>query len=64
MHSFRSSFRDWYSENGKDPIQAERALAHTVTNSAEAVYHQTDLLEQRFVLMQDWSNFLGSYHKE
>lgn len=64
MHGFRSSFRDWCSETGKDPIQAERALAHTVKNSVEAAYHRTDLLDQRFVLMQDWTNFLGSYQQE
>lgn len=60
MHGFRSSFRDWCAETGKDCIQAERALAHTVKNPVEAAYHRTDLLEQRFKLMEDWSEFVES----
>jgi integrase len=43
-HGFRSSFRDWASENGYARDLAERALAHTVANKVEAAYHQTDLL--------------------
>jgi integrase len=46
-HGFRSGFRDWASEHGYPRDLAERALAHTVRNATEAVYHRTDLLEQR-----------------
>lgn len=46
-HGFRSSFRDWASENGFPRDVAERALAHTVKNATEAAYHRTDLLDQR-----------------
>ncbi len=46
-HGFRSSFRDWASENGYSQDVAERALVHTVKNAVEAAYHRTDLLEQR-----------------
>jgi hypothetical protein len=35
------------SENGYARDLAERALAHTIQNQAEAAYHRTDLLEQR-----------------
>ncbi|MFM0053945.1 tyrosine-type recombinase/integrase, partial [Caballeronia grimmiae] len=54
-HGFRSSFRDWASENGHARDLAERALAHTVANKVEAAYHRTDLLEQHRPLMEAWA---------
>lgn len=57
-HGFRSSFRDWCSENGYARDLAERALAHTVQNQVEAAYHRTDLLERRRPMMQSWSDFV------
>lgn len=60
-HGFRSSFRDWASENGYPRDLAERALAHTVKNQVEAAYHRTDLLEQRRPMMEDWAKFLTHY---
>jgi integrase len=53
---FRSSFRDWASENGYARDLAERALAHTISNQAEAAYHRTDLLAQRINMMEAWAN--------
>lgn len=58
-HGFRSSFRDWCSENGYPRDLAERALAHVVQNKVEAAYHRTDLLEQRRPLMQAWADFVN-----
>ena len=57
-HGFRSSFRDWASENGYPRDLAERALAHTIKNATEAAYHRTDQLEQRRQIMQNWGNFV------
>lgn len=57
-HGFRSTFRDWCSEQGYARDLAERALAHTVKNKVEAAYHRTDLLEQRRPMMQAWANYL------
>jgi integrase len=54
-HGFRSSFRDWASENGVQRDLAERALAHTIRNAVEAAYHRTDLLEQRRSVMEAWA---------
>lgn len=54
-HGFRSSFRDWASENGYARDLAERALSHTVSNKVEAAYHRTDLLEQRRPMMDKWA---------
>lgn len=62
-HGFRSSFRDWCSENGYPRDLAERALAHTVQNAVEAAYHQTDLLEQRRPMMQTWADYVCSKRK-
>lgn len=56
-HGFRSSFRDWCSEQGYPRDLAERALAHTVENKVEAAYHRTDLLEQRRPMMEVWARF-------
>lgn len=60
-HGFRSSFRDWCSENDYPRDLAERALAHTVANRVEAAYHRTDLLEQRRPMMQEWAKFCNSH---
>ncbi len=59
-HGFRSSFRDWASENGYTRDLAERALSHTIPNETEAAYHRTDLLEARMPLMQAWEQFVES----
>lgn len=59
-HGFRSSFRDWASENGYARDLAERALAHAVANKVEAAYHRTDLLEQRRPMMQAWADHVCS----
>lgn len=54
-HGFRSSFRDWASEQGYSRDVAERALAHTIRNETEAAYHRTDLLDQRRIMMEAWA---------
>jgi integrase len=58
-HGFRSSFRDWASESNYPRDWAERALAHTIKNQAEAAYHRTDLLEQRRGMMEAWAQYVG-----
>jgi integrase len=57
-HGFRSSFRNWASENGYPRDCAERALAHTISNQVEAAYHTTDLLGQRRDMMEAWSQYV------
>ena len=58
MHGFRSSFRDWASENGYSRDLAERSLAHSIKNQTEAAYHRTDLIEQRRPMMEAWSDYI------
>lgn len=57
-HGFRSSFRDWASENGYSRNLAERALAHSIRNATEAAYHRTDQLGQRRYMMQAWADWV------
>ena len=58
VHGFRSSFRDWVSEETlHSPEVAEKALAHAVANQVEAAYRRGDLLEHRKRLMKDWENY-------
>jgi len=61
VHGFRSTFRDWVSEETRHtPEVAEMALAHTIKNKVEAAYRRKDLLERRRILMQDWLDFCNS----
>ena len=58
VHGFRSTFRDWVSEETEhSPEVAEMALAHTIGNKVEAAYRRGNLLERRRRLMQDWETF-------
>jgi integrase len=58
VHGFRSSFRDWVSEETEhSPEVAEMALAHTIGNKVEAAYRRGKLLERRRRLMQDWESY-------
>ena len=59
-HGFRSSFRDWAAECSDAPREVcEPALAHVNTNSIEAAYRRTDLVERRRAVMEQWGTFLA-----
>jgi len=61
VHGFRSTFRDWVSEEtNHSPEVAEMALAHTIENKVEAAYRRGDLLERRRRLMEDWADYCCS----
>ena len=58
VHGFRSSFRDWVSEETDHPSEvAEMALAHVITNKVEASYRRRDLLEKRRSLLTGWQTY-------
>lgn len=58
VHGFRSSFRDWVSEETThSPEVAEKALAHAIISKVEASYRRGDLMEPRRRLMADWESF-------
>ena len=59
-HGFRSSFRDWASEQTDTPHAVmEAALAHTVPNAVEAAYARSDLFDRRRRLMDAWEAYLS-----
>ena len=59
-HGFRSSFRDWISEETSfDHTVAEMALAHTVESKVERAYRRGNLLEKRRALMAAWDDYCG-----
>ncbi len=58
VHGFRSTFRDWASEQTSFPHEVcEMALAHTIGNKAEAAYRRGDLFDKRRKLMEAWAAF-------
>jgi integrase len=57
-HGFRSSFRDWVSEETDfDGAIAEMALAHTIANKVEAAYRRGKLLDKRRTMMDAWATY-------
>ena len=57
-HGFRSTFRDWVSEETDHPGEiAEAALAHRVKDKTEAAYRRGNLLEKRRKLMDEWGAY-------
>lgn len=59
VHGFRSSFRDWASEETNfqnDVIEA--ALAHVNPNATERAYKRTTFFEKRRKLMEAWGSYL------
>jgi integrase len=58
IHGFRSSFKDWATEQTDFSTEAiELALAHAVGNKVEAAYRRGDLLEKRQLLSKAWGDF-------
>lgn len=63
-HGFRSTFRDWASEEAHYPREvAEQALSHKVADKVEAAYFRSDLLEKRRSMMQEWADFCDVIEK-
>ena len=61
-HGFRSSFRDYASEQTHTPHAVmEAALAHVIRNNAEAAYARSDLFEKRRALMESWARYLAAH---
>jgi integrase len=61
VHGFRSTFRDWASEQTSFPHETcEHALAHRISDKAEAAYRRGDQFEKRRELMDAWAAFCES----
>ncbi|WP_425904742.1 tyrosine-type recombinase/integrase [Nitrobacter sp. TKz-YC02] len=57
VHGFRSTFKDWASEQTAYSNEvSEMALAHKIPNAVEAAYRRGDLFDKRRRLMADWSS--------
>jgi len=58
-HGFRSSFKDWSSDettHAREIIEA--ALAHVIGDKAERAYRRSDALDRRRKLLHDWAAFV------
>lgn len=59
-HGFRSTFRDWVSEETSYPGElAEAALAHVIADKTEAAYRRGNLLDKRRQLMAAWADYVS-----
>ncbi len=64
VHGFRSSFRDWASEQTNVPhAVAEAALAHQVESTVERSYARSDLFKKRRDLMDRWAKHATGQHE-
>ena len=60
VHGFRSTFKDWASEQTAYSNEvSEMALAHKIHSKVESAYRRGDLFEKRRALMADWTAFCG-----
>ncbi|MAS05261.1 MAG: integrase [Ahrensia sp.] len=60
VHGFRSSFRDWVSEETDFQTEvAEAALAHTTGDTVERAYRRGDVLAKRREMMAAWAEYVG-----
>jgi integrase len=58
VHGFRSSFRDWISEETEhSPELAEMQLAHTIADRTERAYRRGNLREKRRGMMEHWAAY-------
>lgn len=56
VHGFRSTFRDWCSEDAHAEREvAEAALSHATGNAVERAYARSDLFDRRRELMDQWA---------
>lgn len=61
VHGFRSTFKDWCSEQTGYPNEmSEMALAHAVSDKVEAAYRRGDMREKRRRMMVDWAAYCES----
>ena len=63
-HGFRTTFRVWYLETDASSRYEERVskvvMQHQVGDATDRAYAQSDLLEKRRLLMQEWGDFVAS----
>ena len=58
-HGFRTSFKTWTQEKTNYPREvAEKQLAHSLSNKAEAAYARSELIEKRQAMLEAWNSYL------
>ena len=58
-HGFRTSFKIWTQEQTNYPREvAEKQLAHSLSNKAEAAYARSELIEKRQAMLEAWNSYL------
>ena len=58
-HGFRTSFKTWTQEQTNYPREvAEKQMAHSLSDKAEATYARSDLLEKRLALLDTWAVYI------
>lgn len=58
-HGFRATFRTWAEEQTDAEFEVkETILGHKVGTSVQRAYQRSDLLQKRFELLEDWSEYL------
>ncbi len=64
-HGFRTSFKTWTQEKTNYPREvAEKQLAHSLNDKAEAAYARSELMEKRNLLLESWGLFVGVSHNK
>ena len=56
-HGFRASFRNWCAHTRQDRDLSELSLGHMVKGQVESAYWTDDMLEQRRMIMDAWSEY-------
>lgn len=61
IHGLRSTFRDWFGEQGVDRDLAEMSLSHPAPNASEteAAYSRSNYLKLRRPIIERWSLFVA-----
>ncbi len=59
-HGFRATASTILNEMGYNPDAIERQLAHAERNKIRAAYNRSEYLDERVILMKDWSKFIDS----
>ena len=58
VHGFRGSFTNWSADHDLSFEVTEKCLAHGDPNATVRAYRQTDLLDRRRTMLEEWGTFL------
>jgi integrase len=65
VHGFRSSFKDWASDETSYPDElSEEALAHVIGSAVRRAYRRGEAIDRRRKLMDEWSDYILQYNSK